>query len=68
MSSSDQWFRSYGHWKLGEVSILDRSGYLVKFGVYTYFQWITGGAMNTKALDNFITFLTMGRTQNSNLE
>jgi hypothetical protein len=25
MPSSDQWFRNYGHWKLGKVSVLDRS-------------------------------------------
>jgi hypothetical protein len=68
VSSYDQRFRSYGHWKLEEASVLDRSGYLVKFGVGAYFQWGTGGAMNTRVLENFITFLTMGRTQNSDLE
>jgi hypothetical protein len=31
--SSNQRFRSYGHWKLGEVSVLDRSNYLNKFGL-----------------------------------
>jgi hypothetical protein len=60
MPSSDQRFRSYGHWNLEEASILDTSGYLV--------QWETGGAMNTRVLENFITFLTMGRTQNFDLE
>jgi hypothetical protein len=68
MPSYDKQFRSYNHWKLGKASVLDRSGYLVKFGVYAYFQWRTGGAMNTKVLDNFITFLTRGRTQNFDLE
>jgi hypothetical protein len=68
MPSYDKQFRSYSHWKLGKASVLDRSGYLVKFGVYAYFQWRTGGAMNTKVLDNFITFLTRGRTQNFDLE
>jgi hypothetical protein len=47
---------------------LDRSSYLVKFGVGAYFQWGTGGDMNTRVLENFITFLMMGRTQNFDLE
>jgi hypothetical protein len=68
MPSYDQRFRSYGHWKLEEASVLDRSGYLVKFGVDAYFQWVTGGAMNTRVLENFITFLMMDRTQNFDLE
>jgi hypothetical protein len=68
MPSYEQRFRSYGHWKLKEASVLDRSGYLVKFGIGTYFQWGTVGAMNTRVLENFITFLTMGRTQNFDLE
>jgi hypothetical protein len=68
MLSYDQRFESYGHWKLEEASVLDRSGYLVKFRVYAYFHWRTGGAMNTKVLENFIAFLTMGRTQNFDLE
>jgi hypothetical protein len=67
MPLSDQWFRRYDNWKLGEVSALDRSGCLVNFGVYAYFQWRIGGAMNTKVLDNFIAFLTMGETQNFDL-
>jgi uncharacterized protein YifE (UPF0438 family) len=33
MPSSDQGFKSYGDWNLEEVSVLDRSGYLVKFGL-----------------------------------
>jgi hypothetical protein len=61
-------FRSYGHWKLEEASVLDRSGSLVKFRVDAYFEWGTGGAMNTRVLENFITFLTMGTTHNSDLE
>jgi hypothetical protein len=68
MPSYAQQFRSYGHWKLEEASVLDRSGYLVKFGVDAHFQWGTGGDMNTRVLDNFITFLTKGRTQNSDLK
>jgi hypothetical protein len=68
MPSYDQRFRSYGHWKLEEASVLDRSGYLVKFRVDAYFQWGTRGAMNTRVLENLITFLTMGRTQNFDLE
>jgi hypothetical protein len=68
MPSYDQRFRSYGHWKLEEASVLDRSGCLVKFGVDAYFQWVTGGAMNTRVLENFITFLMMDRTQNFDLE
>jgi hypothetical protein len=68
MPSYDQRFRSYDHWKLEEASVLDRSGYLVKFGVDAYFQWGTGGSMNVRVLENFIIFLTMGRTQNSDLE
>jgi hypothetical protein len=68
MPSYDQRFRSYGHWKLKEASVLDRSGYLVKFRIGTYFQWGTVGAMNTRVLENFVTFLTMGRTQNFDLE
>jgi hypothetical protein len=64
----DQRFRNYGHWKLEEASVLDRSGYLVKFGVDACFQWGTGEAMNTKVLENFITFLTMGRIQNFDLK
>jgi hypothetical protein len=67
MPSYDQRFKSYGHWKLEEASVLDRSGYLVKFIVGAYFQWGTGGAMDTRVLENFITFLMMGRTQNSDL-
>jgi hypothetical protein len=68
MLSYDQRFRSYGHWKLEEASVLDRSGYLVKFGVGAFFQWGTGGSMNIRVLENFITFLTMGRTQNFDIE
>jgi hypothetical protein len=52
---------------LEEPSVLERSGYLVKFRVDTYFHWETGGAMNTRVLENFITFLTMGITQNFDL-
>jgi predicted phosphoadenosine phosphosulfate sulfurtransferase len=60
--SYDQRFRSYSHWKLGKVSVLDRSCYLVKFGLYIHFYRKYGQNLNIKILENFITFLTMGRT------
>jgi hypothetical protein len=62
--SSDQRFRSYGHWNLEEVSVLDRSNCLDKFGLWDHFQTIFGETVNTKILENFVTFLTVGRTQN----
>jgi hypothetical protein len=46
-----------------EISFQNRLRQLNKFGLYTYFQWIIGRAMNTKVLENFITFLTRDRTQ-----
>jgi hypothetical protein len=66
MPSYDQRFRSYGHWKLEETSVLDRSGRLDKLGLYAHFQK-NSRTPNTKILENFITFLTVGRTQNSDL-
>jgi hypothetical protein len=67
MPSSNQRFRNYGHWKLWEVSVLDRSNYLDKFGLYTYFQKNSERTPNTKILENFISFLTVGKAQNFNL-
>jgi hypothetical protein len=51
-----------------EISFQNRLSYLDKFGLYAYFQWRTGRAMNTKVLENFLTFLTVGKTQNFGLE
>jgi hypothetical protein len=67
MPLSDQRCRSYGHWNLGEVSVLDRSDHLQKFGLYTHFQKNFGGTLNTKILENFVTFLTVGKTLNFDL-
>jgi hypothetical protein len=38
MPSCDQRFKSYGHCKLEDVSILDRSNCPDKFGLYAHFQ------------------------------
>jgi hypothetical protein len=62
MPSYNQRFRSYGHWKLEEASVLDRSGRLDKLGLYAHFQKNSRRTPNTKILENFITFLTVGRT------
>jgi hypothetical protein len=48
----------------GEVSVLDRLSYLDKFGPSAQFQKNYGITLNTKILENFITLLTVGRTQN----
>jgi hypothetical protein len=51
-------------WGVAEIlSFQNRSNYLDKFGAYAYFQWRTRRAMNTKVLENFISFLMRGRTQ-----
>jgi hypothetical protein len=64
MPSCDQRFKSYGHCKLEDVSILDRSNCPDKFGLYAHFQKNSERTSNTKILENFVTFLTLGRTQN----
>jgi hypothetical protein len=43
-------------------------GYLDEFEVNAYFQRETARTLNTKVLENVITFLTMGRTQGFNSE
>jgi hypothetical protein len=67
MPSYDQRFRSYGHWKLEKVSVLDRSNCLANFGLYVHFQQNLERTPNTKILENFIIFITVGRTQNFDL-
>jgi hypothetical protein len=42
-----------------EISFQNRLSYLDKFRLYTYFQWRTRRAMNTKVLENFVIFLTV---------
>jgi hypothetical protein len=44
-----------------EISFQNRLSYLDKFRLYAYFQWRTRRAMNTKVLENFVTFLTVGK-------
>jgi hypothetical protein len=68
MPSYDRRFWSYSHWNLREVLVLDRSNGLVKFEIYAHFQGNSGRTLNTKILENFITLLTVGRTQNFNLK
>jgi hypothetical protein len=52
-----------------EIScFLDRSGYLGKFEISAHFQQITDKILNTKVIEPFITFLTIGRTQNLGLK
>jgi hypothetical protein len=68
MPLSDQRFRNYGHWKLGEVSVLDRSNCVDKFGLYAHFQKNSERTPNTKILGNFVSFLMVGKTQNFGLE
>jgi hypothetical protein len=60
--SSNQRFRSYGHWKVGEGSVFDRSNCLDKFGLYAHFQKNSERTPNTKILGNFVTFLMVGKT------
>jgi hypothetical protein len=60
--SSDQRFRNYGHWKLEEATVLDRSNCPEKFGLYAHFQKNSERTLNTKIIGNFVTFLTVGRT------
>jgi hypothetical protein len=55
------------HWKW-EMSVLDRSNCLDNFGLYAHFQKNSERTPNTKILGNFVTFLTVGITQNSNLK
>jgi hypothetical protein len=50
------------------VSVLDRSNCLDKFGLYTHFQKNSERTTNAKILGNFVTFLTVGRTLNSDLK
>jgi hypothetical protein len=44
-------------------SVLDRSRYLGKFGIWAHFQWKTDRTWNIKIIDHFIAFLTRGRAQ-----
>jgi hypothetical protein len=67
MPSYNQRFRSYGHWKLEETSVLDRSNYPDNIGFYAQFQKNSDRTLNTKILGNFVTFLTVGITQNFDL-
>jgi hypothetical protein len=48
----------------GWNSFLDRTRYLENFGIWAYFQWKTRRTLNTEVIENFITLLTKGRTQN----
>jgi hypothetical protein len=49
--------------KVGKVSVLVRLNCLDKFGLHAQFQTYPGGTWNTEFLDNFVTFLMVGRTQ-----
>jgi hypothetical protein len=64
--SNDQWSLQVGG--AAENPFLNRSGYLDKFGLWAHFQKESGRTPNTKILENFITFITRGRTLNFDLE
>jgi hypothetical protein len=66
--SSGQRFRNYGHWNLGKVSVLDRSNCPHKSEFYAYIQRKSGRTRNTRVIENFIDFLTMGKILNSDLK
>jgi hypothetical protein len=54
--------------KIWGVSVLDMSNCLDKFGLYAHFQKNSERTLNTKILENFVTFLMEGKTQNFGLE
>jgi hypothetical protein len=50
------------------VSVLNRSNCLANFWTLGHLQKNSSGTLNTKILENFISFLTMGRTLDSDIE
>jgi hypothetical protein len=53
--------------KGGGGSVLDRSNCLDNFGFWAQFHKNSGWTLNTKILENFVSFLTVGKTQNFDL-